>query len=144
MTTEHLLQVCSQSPEPPPLDQVQNWSVRTLSLSDPQHDNRAPAAGVLTSPEPPPLYQVQNWSVRTLPISDWQHDNTTSAAGMPTTVIDNLGRQFQSVETVGDCWRREAGTAQWLERRTRDQKVAGSSPGRSGGKIFFSMINLLC
>ena len=47
---------------------------------------------------------------------------------------DNLGRQFQSVETVGDCWRREAGTAQWLERRTRDQKVAGSSPGR---RIFF-------
>ena len=26
------------------------------------------------------------------------------------------------------------GIAQWLERRTRDRKVAGSSPGRSGGR----------
>ena len=25
--------------------------------------------------------------------------------------------------------------AQWLERRIRDRKVAGSSPGRSGGRI---------
>ena len=28
-----------------------------------------------------------------------------------------------------------AGIAQWLERRTRDRKVACSSPGRSGGRI---------
>ena len=28
--------------------------------------------------------------------------------------------------------------AQWLERRTRDWKVAGSSPRRNGGRIFFS------
>ena len=26
----------------------------------------------------------------------------------------------------------------WLERRTRDRKVANSNPGRSGGRIFFS------
>ena len=26
---------------------------------------------------------------------------------------------------------------QWLERRTRDRKVPGSSPCRSGGRIFF-------
>ena len=31
---------------------------------------------------------------------------------------------------------RGAGIAQWLERRTRDRKVSGSSPGRSGGRIF--------
>ena len=31
-----------------------------------------------------------------------------------------------------------------LERRTRDRKLAGSSPGRSGGRIFFSMVNFLC
>ena len=35
-------------------------------------------------------------------------------------------------------------TAQWLECRTRDRKVSGSSPGRSGGRIFFSMVNFLC
>ena len=34
--------------------------------------------------------------------------------------------------------------AQWLERRTRDWKVAGSKPCRSGGRIFFSMVDFLC
>ena len=38
-----------------------------------------------------------------------------------------------------------AGIAQWLQRRTRDQRrVVGSSPGRSGGRIFFSRVNILC
>ena len=37
-----------------------------------------------------------------------------------------------------------AGIAQWLERRTRDRNVMGSSPGRSGGRIFFSSVNFLC
>ena len=37
-----------------------------------------------------------------------------------------------------------AGIAQWLERRTRDQKVAGSNPCWSGGRIFFSGVNFLC
>ena len=37
-----------------------------------------------------------------------------------------------------------AGIAQWLERRTRDRKVAGSNPCRSGGSIFFSRVNFLC
>ena len=34
--------------------------------------------------------------------------------------------------------------APWLECRTRDQKVAGSSPGRSGRLIFFSRVNFMC
>ena len=33
---------------------------------------------------------------------------------------------------------------EWLERRTHDRKVPGSSSGRSGGKIFFSRVNFLC
>ena len=37
-----------------------------------------------------------------------------------------------------------AGIAQWLERRTGDRKVSGSSPGRSSGKILFSKVNFLC
>ena len=37
-----------------------------------------------------------------------------------------------------------AGIAQWLEEHgTRDRKVAGSSPGRSGGKIFLFFFSLL-
>ena len=37
-----------------------------------------------------------------------------------------------------------AGIAQWLECWTRDWKVAGSNPCRSGGRIFFSRVNFLC
>ena len=37
-----------------------------------------------------------------------------------------------------------AGIVQWLERRTRDWKVAGSNPCRSGRKIFFSRVDFLC
>ena len=37
-----------------------------------------------------------------------------------------------------------AGIAQWLERQARDREVAGSSPGRSGGRIFFSRVSFLC
>ena len=36
-----------------------------------------------------------------------------------------------------------AGIAQWLERQTRDWKVAGSNPW-SGGRIFFSRVDFLC
>ena len=38
----------------------------------------------------------------------------------------------------------ESEIAQWLERRTRDWKVAGSNPCWSGGRIFFSRVNFLC
>ena len=40
--------------------------------------------------------------------------------------------------------KRGAGIAQWLERRTRDWRVAGSNPCWSGGRIFFSRVNFLC
>ena len=36
------------------------------------------------------------------------------------------------------------GIAQWLERQTRDWKVPGSYPCRSGGRIFFSRVDFLC
>ena len=36
------------------------------------------------------------------------------------------------------------GIAQWLERRTRDRKVAGSIPCWGGRRIFFSRVNFLC
>ena len=37
-----------------------------------------------------------------------------------------------------------AGIAPWLERRTRDWKVAGSNPCWNGGRIFFSRVDFLC
>ena len=39
---------------------------------------------------------------------------------------------------------RGAGIAQWLERQTRDWKVANSNPCRSSRRIFFSRVNFLC
>ena len=36
------------------------------------------------------------------------------------------------------------GIAQWLERQTRDWKVAGSNPCWSSGRIFFSRVDFLC
>ena len=41
-------------------------------------------------------------------------------------------------------WLWGAGIAQWLERRTRDWKVAGSNPCWNGGRIFFSRVDFLC
>ena len=37
-----------------------------------------------------------------------------------------------------------AGIACWLERLTRDRKVASSNPGRSSRRIFFSRVNFVC
>ena len=35
-------------------------------------------------------------------------------------------------------------TVCWLERQTRDRKVATSNPDRSGGRVFFSRVNFVC
>ena len=37
-----------------------------------------------------------------------------------------------------------AGIAQWSACQSLDWKVMGSSPGRSGGRIFFFRVNFLC
>ena len=39
---------------------------------------------------------------------------------------------------------RQSGDCSGLQRRTRDRKVSGSSPGRIGRRIFFSIVNFLC
>ena len=44
----------------------------------------------------------------------------------------------------GSTPQKGAGIAQWLERRTRDWKVAGSNPCWNGGRIFFSRVDFLC
>ena len=45
---------------------------------------------------------------------------------------------------VGCEFDQRAGIAGWLERRTRDRKVASSNTGRMGGRILFSTINRVC
>ena len=38
----------------------------------------------------------------------------------------------------------DTGIFSWYERRARDRKVASSNSGSSGGKIFFSRVNVVC
>ena len=51
---------------------------------------------------------------------------------------------FERQTTLWTICSRGAGIAQWIERRTRDRKVAGSNPCCSGGRIFYSRVNFLC
>ena len=51
---------------------------------------------------------------------------------------------WTSQSRCGGLLNGRAGIAQWLERRTRDRKIAGSNPCWSGGRIFFSRVNFLC
>ena len=51
---------------------------------------------------------------------------------------------LESEVTLASYNQRGAGIAQWLERRTRDWKVAGSNPCWNGGRIFFSRVDFLC
>ena len=66
---------------------------------------------------------------------------TTSENSQCHIYHDDVQHQ-KTVSAVSDNW--GAGIAQWLERRTRDRKVPGSSPGRRGGRISFSRVNCLC
>ena len=66
--------------------------------------------------------------------------NVTCLFGFSCECIDNL-LQCNAVDTAIALG---SGIAQWLERRTRDRKVAGSNPCWSGGRIFFSRVNFLC
>ena len=45
----------------------------------------------------------------------------------------------RGTESIVGAW-----IACWLERRTRDRKVASSNPGRSGGRIFYFRVNFVC
>ena len=61
----------------------------------------------------------------------------------PVTEINHFYCTLQQqAQQLAQPW--GAGIAQWLERRTHDQKVAGSNPCWSGGGIFFSRVNFLC
>ena len=53
-----------------------------------------------------------------------------------------MGTSYQLSPNARGAW--GAGIAQWLERRTCDQKVAGSNPCWNGGRIFFSRVDFLC
>ena len=69
-----------------------------------------------------------------------QVTNTYVSQTRPTSMSANDLRLLDSSSSLT----RTAGVAQWLECRTRDRKVAGSSPSTSDRRIFFSRVNSLC
>ena len=70
-------------------------------------------------------------------ILNWTEHNT----------VLNLGPWSRFVKCMEYCFihvRWVNGDGPAIKRRTRDRKVVGSSPGRTGGRIFFSRFNILC
>ena len=87
------------------------------------------------------------------PVTDPAKANRSTAVHPVLYYYSNITRTINTDEELEDYCEfvtiapgipRGAGSAQWLERRTRDQKVVGSNPCRSGGRIFFSRVNFLC
>ena len=94
-----------------------------------------------------------------------QNAITTKTFELKTGTRDRdkiIGRQKVSAICKSSWWGREegrggggctgkdetelpgSGDSSGVERQTLDRKVAGSSPGRSGGRMFFSRVNLHC
>ena len=75
----------------------------------------------------------------------WKIANRGSVLGVSSVLLqvryvgyvrlDNIGKYFR--QSYCRC-KRGSGMAQWLERRTLDLKVAGSSPGRRAAAEFSS------
>ena len=85
------------------------------------------------------------------PLDPWtasctkQYPTSTSSGKPPMSSAQTKSIAGKSaIGLVGHCGRMGSGIAQWLERRTRDWKVVGSNPCKSGGRIFFSRVNFLC
>ena len=68
-------------------------------------------------------------------VSDWTESR---AATVSLWITLHIKRCVICIALLG-AW-----IAQWLERRTRDWKVAGSNPCWNGGRIFFSRVDFLC
>ena len=64
----------------------------------------------------------------------------------PCQTLSHFVCSCQSIQMLFQQFKKhlQAGIAQWSEWWTCDQKVMGSSPGRSGRKVFFSRVNFLC
>ena len=69
----------------------------------------------------------------------WKMSRTISCSDNALTTDNFLG----PADTQMPLWS-GVGIAQWLERRTRDWKVADLNPCWSGGRIFFSRVDFLC
>ena len=62
-----------------------------------------------------------------------------------TRTGSDAGSRIRHIYDPPRFWLHEGtGIAQWLERRTRDWKVAGSNPCWNGGRIFFYRVDFLC
>ena len=109
-------------------------SVRRLSRI--QHFNRY-------SPETPPPFSPPPPSMHFFPCPLWPryHAIPDCANVFPNELDRRRTITRHSKDIISHLG---AGIGQWLERRTHDQKVAGSNPEKSGGISFFSRVNFLC
>ena len=70
------------------------------------------------------------------------YNSSKADVGGNVLILTSCVLRFHPTESFWMSW--GAGIAQWLERRTRDWKVAGSNPCWNGGRIFFSRVDFLC
>ena len=70
----------------------------------------------------------------------WQ-SRTSTPVGVQGTVLSRAST-LARVGGGGD-WQGK-GIAQWLEHQTRDSKITGLNPCRSGRRVFFSRVDFLC
>ena len=68
----------------------------------------------------------------------WMDEVPTLVPSVRSHPVPYLPSSFSLQPSLTPSPSPRAGIAQWLERRTRDWKVAGSNPFRTGGICFFS------
>ena len=68
----------------------------------------------------------------------------TTTSQFLSRCLNGLAKQKLKAEVKNNFIDRGSGMTKLEERRTRDRKVAGSNPGRSGGRIFFPIVNFVC
>ena len=103
------------------------------------------------------LSRFRDWTLQT----DFDHEPTGSRNGHESRNLQhsllnststkiiilklyNKKRRRWKKKKKSSVVRAPSGWAQWLERRTRDRKVAGSNPCRRGRGIFLSRVDFLC
>ena len=96
-------------------------------------------------------YQTHDWRIYSLSkvftSITFKKKLFCNIAGLLSISMSSLPRAKKNTHGIPWSWENSkslAGIAQWLERQTRDCKVAGSYPCWNGGRIFFSRVDFLC
>ena len=91
-----------------------------------------------------PYHQTSKKKIMSSISSNIWNNYTIHILKTPETIMSSTSSKHLKQSCHPHPQTHRAGIAQWLERRTRDWKVPGSNPCRSGGRIFFSRVDFLC